>query len=179
MVALYGPESSQQKAFQRSIEGLRDKDDSRNIHMIRSVIGIMRGVLGSIKAELDSGFIGSLSAMLTGEVLTDFIKLARATLEEPGDDARNVAAVLAAAAFEDVLRKIADLKGSISHREKLADTLVALKDLAILQGSEIGIAQSYLNFRNRALHAQWDKVDRPAIESILGFIEQMILKHLA
>ena len=87
------------------------------------------------------------------------------------------AAVLAAAAFEDVLRRLADLKG-VAHKEKLADVLMALKDLGILQGAEVGIAQSYLSFRNRSLHAQWNEVDGPAIESALAFIEQLILKHL-
>lgn len=112
-----------------------------------------------------------------GEVLTDFIKLARAALQESGDGAKNVAAVLAAAAFEDVLRRLADEKG-LGHQEKLADVLTALKKVGVLQGAEVGIAQSYLSFRNRSLHAQWNEVDRPAIESILAFTEQVILKNL-
>ncbi len=177
MLALYGTDSSQEKALRASIERLTNKDHPSASYVINNSVAAIGGVLAAIKAELDSGFIGSLRATLTGEVLTDFIKLARMTLEESGDDAKNVAAVLAAAAFEDVLRKLADLKG-IDHQEKLADVMTALKDVGVLQGAEVGIAQSYLSFRNRSLHARWNEVDRPAIESALAFTEQVILKHL-
>jgi hypothetical protein len=174
---LYGPESSQQKALQTYIEALRNKGHPQSDHTIYGIVNAILGVLTSIKAELDSGFIGSLRATLTGEVLTDFIKLARATLDQEGDDAKNVAAVLAAAAFEDVLRRLADVKG-VGYQEKLSEVLAALKNAGILQGTEVGIAQSYLGFRNRSLHAQWKEADRPGTESILAFTEQMILKHL-
>jgi hypothetical protein len=177
MVGLYGPGSSQEKAFETHLAALRNKLPLTGSAFIDSSCDVIFGTLLSIKAELDSGFIGSLRATLTGDVLTDFIKLARATLEESGDDAKNVAAVLAAAAFEDVLRRLADVKG-VGHKEKLADILMSLKDLGILQGAEIGIAQSFLTFRNRSLHAQWNEVDRPAIESALAFTEQIILNHL-
>jgi hypothetical protein len=69
-----------------------------------SSIEAIIGALESVKAELEAGFIGSLRATLTGEILTDQIKLARTTLEETGHDAKIVAAVLSAAAFEDVRR---------------------------------------------------------------------------
>jgi hypothetical protein len=88
-----------------------------------------------------------------------------------------VAAVLAAAAFEDILRRLTEVNG-IPHHEKLADVHTALKDVGVLQGAEVGIAQSYLSFRNRSLHAQWSDVDRPSINSVLAFTEQMILKHM-
>ncbi len=177
MQALYGIDSSQEKALRTSIERFTNKDHPSASTVINNSVAAIGGVLAAIKAELDSGFIGSLRATLTGEVLTDFIKLARMTLDESGDDAKNVAAVLAAAAFEDVLRKLADLKG-IDHQEKLADVMTALKDVGVLQGAEVGIAQSYLSFRNRSLHAKWNEVNRPAIESVLAFTEQVILKHL-
>jgi hypothetical protein len=177
IASLYGPGSSQEKALETHITALRNKLPLLGAAIIDGSSDAILGTLVSIKAELDSGLIGSLRATLTGDVLTDFIKLARATLGESGDGAKNVAGVLAAAAFEDVLRRLADVKG-VGHKEKLADVLTLLKDSGILQGAEVGIAQSYINFRNRSLHAQWNEVDRPAIESALAFTEQIILKYL-
>ncbi len=128
-----------------------------------------------MKSEIDSGFVGSLRATLAGEVLTDFIKLTRVILEEKGDEAKNVASVLAAAAFEDTMRKLADIR-KCEDGEKLADVIMQLKNAGILQGAQVCIAQSYLSLRNRALHAKWGEVDRPSIESLLAFTEQIILK---
>jgi len=176
MQALYGSDSSQEQALRTYLERLRQTYHPSNPNIIGQSILAIKGALTSIKAELDSGFIGTLRGRLTGETLTDLIKLARAVLEEANDDAKNVAAVLTAAAFEDVVRRLADLKGG-KDTEKLSDVLIWLKDMGVLQGSEVGIAQSYLNFRNRALHAKWKEVDRPSVESVLAFTEQIILKN--
>ena len=111
MQALYGSNSNQEQALSRSIERLSKDLHPANQSIINQSILVIKGTLTSIKAELDSGFIGTLRGRLTGETLTDFIKLARAVLEETNNDAKNVAAVLAAAAFEDVIRRLANLRG--------------------------------------------------------------------
>ena len=175
MQALYGPNSSQEQELRVYTKGLRNSAHLHNYPPVSS-IEVIKGALESIKAELDAGFVGSLRATLTGEVLADLIKLARTTLEESGNEAKNVAAVLTAAAFEDVMRKLSDLKGLPEH-ERLQDVLIALKDAGVLQRTEITTAQSYLSFRNNALHAKWSEVDRPVVQSALGFTEQIILKH--
>lgn len=90
-----------------------------------------------------------------------------------------MAAVLAAAAFEDTIRRIGDELGSITGRPKLAAVLESLKKAGVLQGAQFSIAQSYLPFRNAALHADWDKIERESVASVLGFVEQLILKHFA
>jgi hypothetical protein len=139
---------------------------------------IIFGTLQNLKAEIKAGLIEGLQKTLTGEVLTDFLKLARITLKEKGEGAKNVASVLGAALFEDTTRRLATLNG-ISHKEKLASVLVELKNQKILQGSQVGIAQSYLNYRNNSLHADWDKIDRPEIQSVLAFTEELLLRHFS
>ncbi|KAB2960461.1 MAG: hypothetical protein F9K13_05220 [Candidatus Methylomirabilis oxygeniifera] len=122
--------------------------------------------------------LGSLRDAVTSEVLSDLIKLARTVSDEGGEATKNVAAVLAAAAFEDSLRRLAASAG-LPHQEKLADVVTALKEKDVLQGAQVGIAQSYLSFRNRALHAKWTEVDRPEVASILGFTEALLVKHFS
>lgn len=174
--ALYGVNSAQEKALSGHVDAIFKRGHPANDDDCRLAVKSIKGVLTSLKGELEAGFVGSLRVSLTGEILADLIKLSRVALDEPGDDSKNVAAVLAAAAFEDVLRKLGEAKVGGEH-EKLADVLTALKEAGVFQGAEVGIAQSYLSFRNRALHAKWSEVDRPGIESVLGFTEQIIVKH--
>jgi hypothetical protein len=173
MRTLYGPDSSNERQLAASIA--LHKHTRPDLVSITSVLG---GTLENMSAEIAAGFVGSLQARIAGEVLADLIALAKEVLLESNTDAKNVACVLAAAAFEDTLRRLAALRG-IPHLEKLADVVTALKESAVLQGAQVGLAQSYLNFRNRALHAKWSEVDRPEAQSILAFTEGLVTKHLA
>ena len=40
-----------------------------------------------------------------------------------------------------------------------------------------GTRQSYLTFRNHAMHAQWNEIESEAVNSVLGFVEQLVLKY--
>ena len=176
MHALYGPNSSQERDLRTYIEKLSEKLHPSYPHIISQSIAAIAGALASVKGELQSGFVGSLRAGIAGELLSDLLKLARTVLDQGGDEAKNVAAVLAAAAFEDMVRRLAELKG-LPQEEKLADVLTALKSAGVLQGAEVGIAQSYLAFRNKALHARWSEFDLPAVQAVLAFTEQIILQR--
>lgn len=133
--------------------------------------------MGNLRAELDAGLVGSLQQRIVGDVLADFIQLVRAALDEPTAEAKNVAAVLAAAAFEDTIRRMGSNLAGVTSREKLSDVIEVLKSRGILQPPQLGIAVSYLNVRNLALHANWDQIERAAVHSVLGFVEQLLLKH--
>jgi len=172
--AVHGSNCTQIQSLTKAAEQLREKHSGNYVDQELSFLA--EGALKNLKAELDGGLAGSLQRTITGEVITDFIRLSRAALDEGGNESKNVAAVLAASVFEDTIRRLATTNG-ITHMEKLAGVLMALKDNGLLQGSQVGIAQSYLNFRNNALHAQWDKVEREAVASVLGFVEQLLLKH--
>lgn len=174
LIAVHGSDSVHVKSLVKESEQIRSKYGPSAVSSWVAVVAI--GALKNLKAELDAGLIGSLQRTITGEVLTDFIQLARTTLEEKGDAAKNVASVLAASVYEDTIRRLAATNG-ISHMDKLANVLAALKEKGLLQGSQVGIANSYLSFRNNALHSHWDKVEREAVVSVLGFVEQLLLKH--
>ncbi len=174
---LYGRGSIQLSAFQQTVAGEEKKLSRELVHNQHAAIAqVVRGVLSSVLSELDAGLIGSIKQQAAAEVLTDFVALSRAALDE-GGQAKNVAAVLAAAAFEDSIRRLGATHAGTVGGEKLADVLVALKTSGFLQGPQVGIAQSYLSFRNHAMHAQWDKIESEAVNSVLGFVEQLVLKH--
>lgn len=172
--AVYGADSVHVRSLTREVEQMREKYSATGVANWLTVISM--GALNNLKGEVESGMVGSLQRTITGEVITDFIRLARLALDESGDQAKNVAAVLAASVYEDTLRRLA-ISNGILQTDRLADVLTELKQKGLLQGSQVGIAQSYLNFRNNALHAQWDKIEREAVASVLGFVEQLLLKY--
>lgn len=176
MMVLYGPSSVQLQNFLKEEESIRQNYVGAGGAEFRQQL--TRGVLKNLKAAIETGIIESLQKSITGEVLSDFLQLARTVFDEKGDNAKNVASVLAAALFEDTLRRIAILNG-IPHIEKLQDVITELKNKSLLKGSQVGIANSYLNFRNNALPAQWDKLERESVASVLGFCEHLMLKEIA
>jgi hypothetical protein len=137
----------------------------------------VKGALENLRQEVEAGLLTSLEQRITSDVLSDLIQLARAALVETGEGPKNVAAVLVAAAYEDTLRRIAKEHAGVIGQDKLESVIRKLKDAGLLVPPQLGIAQSHLNFRNRALHAQWDTIDRVGVETVLAFVEQLLLKH--
>ncbi len=121
MVALHGENSSQVKSFLRQGEQAHERFVPGQIHY--GIAYVAEGAIKNLKAEIDAGFSGTLRQSVTGEVITDFLGLSRLILaQDQTAESKNVAAVLAAAAFEDTLRRLAESKG-IPHLEKLADVI--------------------------------------------------------
>jgi hypothetical protein len=177
--SLYG-EKSEQVAL------LKDMREKAAALIPKSLVSTMdrlmpgiSGMLENLLSEVQSGLLGNLKNRFTGEVLSDFIGLAREALSEDTSEAKNVAAVLAAAAYEDTLRRIGSEFAQIHDRPELQMIISELKKRNILEGPQVGIASAYLKFRNDALHADWAKIDRASIESALGFVEQLLFKHFA
>ena len=170
--AVYGPESHQALILRHASQDL-----GKSPHNDYKISMVVVGALENLRNELNSGLVGSLQKRLTGEVLVDFVQLARAALDQGTVEGKNVAAVLAAAAFEDTIRRMGVSLAGIIGRDDLSDVIEGLKKQAIFVAPQLGIAISYLNFRNRALHAQWDQIEREAVVSLLAFVEQLVLKH--
>ncbi len=180
MGSVYGTDSLQVSSLRNLAEELSSArtKESGSLHFRMGLLSsAVVGALENLKADLEAGLVGSLQKRIASEVLTDFIQLARAVLNEPGDGAKNVAAVLTASLFEDTIRRMGATFAGVIGRDDLQNVIDALKKIGILQSPQLGIAQSYLSFRNHALHAEWDKIDRASVNSALAFVEQLLIKH--
>lgn len=104
----------------------------------------------------------SLRVLVAGEILSELIRLGKEVLQEQRDEAKDVAAVLIAVAFEDLMRRMGS---ELAGRPKLEQVLTSA---GLLQGGEVRTAQSYLKFRNDSLHANWTKVSRAQVESCIA-----------
>jgi diphthamide synthase (EF-2-diphthine--ammonia ligase) len=176
--ALYGPQSTQLRALEEGLEQVAARGSSSlAAHSIQQEYAL--NAITNIVQEAKIGLISNLRAQVAGEVLSELVGLGKEILSDDTDPAKNVSAVLVAAAFEDMMRRLGAELAGVTARPKLEEVLTALKNAGILKGGEIGVAQSYLKFRNDSLHADWANVQKSQVQSCIAFVEALLLKHFS
>jgi hypothetical protein len=178
LTTLHGAQSTQLKAFLDGCAAISKNSTGAGnaaAHLHRHAQGAITNAL----AEVEAGLIVNLRAQVAGEILSELVGLGKETLEADTESAKNVAAVLIAAAFEDLMRRMGSELAGVVGRPKLEDVLTALKNAGVLKGGEVGTAQSYLKFRNDSLHADWAKVQKSQVQSCTAFIEALLVKHFS
>lgn len=130
-------------------------------------------ILKAARDEIAGGWLFTVRGLVSAEIFGDFIALAKQTLDENKD----VAAVLVCASLEDALKRIAMKKGLDVEDEDISKVINALKANGTLKGSQTSIAKGYVKLRNKAFHAEWEKIEKPEVSSAIGFTEQLLLEH--
>jgi hypothetical protein len=179
--AFYGDrtETPQVHTLMKAAQKAREDRRAISFSFVEIVWPVVQGTLSAMKADLEAGLVKDIELRAAGEALADMLTLAKDALAQGSDGAKNVAAVLAAAAFEDTVRKLGAQLANVEARIDLSDVLKALKTAQVITGAPFTTAQGYLKFRNDALHADWTKLDRPVVGSCIAFTEGLILKHLS
>jgi len=132
-------------------------------------------ILQAAKAEIKGGWLFTVEGQVSAEIFADFIALAKEAL----DDNKDVAAVLACAALEDALKRVA-IKENLDVDDKdMSKVINALKAKGVIKGAQAPIVQSYVKLRNKAFHAEWDKFDKESVSSVIGFTEQFLLTNFS
>lgn len=175
LAALYGQHSAQLEAFNNRMAEISRLKEGQGFHQLSLAFSTIQNVVG----EIESGLIVNLRTQVAGEVLSELVGLGKEILGDKTDAAKNVSAVLIAAAFEDLMRRMGSELAGVTGRPKLEEVLTALKNAQILKGGEIGVAQSYLKFRNDSLHADWKNVQESQIQACTAFIESLLVKHFS
>jgi hypothetical protein len=109
LATVYGANSHQVQEF---IAWSKQGGGSRDIRAGNFEYRVAKGipeVLDAALADHESGLIASLRVLATGEVLGDFVALARAALATGLAESARVGAVLAAASLEETLKKLGEL----------------------------------------------------------------------
>ena len=57
------------------------------------------------------------------------------------------------------------------------DSSQELKSQGFLKGPQASLVQSYVQLRNKAFHAEWDKIEKETVNSAISFTETFLLKH--
>jgi len=132
------------------------------------------GVFEAAKEDFEGGYVFSLERTLSGEVLGDFVVLAKRALAEGHKD---TAAVLACAALEDALKRYAQAEGLDCDGASMQRVISALKTKGLVSGAQKALLDVMPKIRDWAMHANWDKIRDEDISSVIGFVEQFLLAH--
>ena len=130
----------------------------------------------SAKQDFEGGYVFNVELRVSGEVFGDFVCLAQRALDEGHKD---VAAVLACAALEDALKRYATTNDLDVDGKTMADVVNALKSAGLVAGAQKALLDRMPTIRNYALHANWEKISEPDVGSVIGFVEQFLLKNFS
>lgn len=169
---IYGPASPQIDALleinQRTMH-LNYNEGYKNRYLIQE----LKGTLKTIKEEIEHGLLDSIRKQAKAEILSDFIYLAKHSLDENNKD---VAAVLSCAALEDTLKKYADDNGLDVEDKDMSEVIGTLKSKGLLQAPQAKVLSSFVTIRNKAFHAEWNKIDSSEVHSVIGFVQDFIIQ---
>ena len=132
----------------------------------------LQGRFKSAKEDFEGGYVFNVDLRVSGEVFGDFIVLAKQSLAEGHKD---VAVVLASAALEDSLKRYATANGLNVDDESMVAVINALKSKGLVSGAQKTLLDAMPKIRNYAMHADWEKISEPDVNSVIGFVEQFLL----
>jgi hypothetical protein len=135
----------------------------------------LKAVFLSAKEDFEGGYVFNVELLVSGEIFGDFVNLARQSLQEGYKD---VAAVLACAALEDSLKRFAKLQELDVEGKTLQTVVNALKSTGLIVGQKNHL-DLMVKIRNDVMHASWDKVSELEVQTVIGFVEQFLLKYFS
>lgn len=177
--AIYGVGRPQVQLLLDAIKKANGEKTEIAYNYWRIVWPVVQGSLLAMKGDIEAGVVRSVERRGAGAVLGDMLGLAKEALDDDRDNTKNVAAVLAAASFEDTIRKMGETFAGVEGRPDLQDVVAALKKADVLQGASVATAIGFLKFRNDALHADWANLKRDVVASCISFVEQLLWQHFS
>jgi hypothetical protein len=139
-------------------------------------VNVLQGIFLSAKEDFEGGYVFDVDLRVSGEVFGNFIAMAKQSLHEGYKD---VAAVLACAALEDTLKRFATVNDLNIDDKSMVEVINALKSKGLVFGAQKSLLDTMPKIRNFALHANWDKISEPDVNSVIGFVEQFLLSNFS
>ncbi len=136
----------------------------------------LQGIFMSAKEAYEGGYLFNVELTISGEIFGNFVNLAKQALNEGH---KNVAAVLASAALEDALKRFAKTNGINVDDSTMQKVIGAIKSAGLVSGARKTLLETMPKIRNCAMHAEWDKITEPEVNSMIGFVEQFLLTEFS
>jgi hypothetical protein len=164
---VYGESAPHYKNFREAYTRCRGSD-----HELNRMISLFN----SAREDFEGGYVFNVELRISGEVFGDFVALARQSLSEGQKD---VAAVLACAALEDSIKRLASSNDITTDGKTMVDLVNALKSAGLVSGAQKSLLEAMPRIRNMAMHAEWSKISEPDVSSVLGYVEQLLLSKFS
>ena len=165
--AVFGAESPHYVNFAKELEACSGK---------KTAVEALQGIFQSARESFEGGYVFDVELTVSAEIFRDFVILAKQALSEGQKD---VAAVLAAAALEDTLKRYAKANGLAVDDATMQEVIGAMKSNGLVSGARRSLLDAMPRFRNSAMHAEWAKVTEPEVSSVIGFVEQFLLTEFS
>ncbi len=132
------------------------------------------GQLRSLASDIRGGRIKNLRLESAGEIFGDLVSTARRAMR---DRQISVAAVLACAALEDALKRLAREQGLDVDDKDMTQVINALKSGGFIKGPQGSLLSGFVRVRNKAFHAQWEDIDAADVQGVIGFTQEFLLQN--
>jgi hypothetical protein len=124
-----------------------------------------RGILSSIKTEIDEGWLISLKGILSAEIFTDFIEMAEHLLSE---NYKDPAAVMIGSVLEEHLKQLSIKNGIPTTTEKNGKDVPKKTDLLNSELVKVHVynkldqknVTAWLDLRNKAAHGHYTEYSK-------------------
>jgi len=170
---LWGPASPQVEAVKQlraDMQSSKWSEDGKAGNLVKQCQGALRSYASDIKG----GRLGSLRLEYQGQIFADILNAAKSAMAE---GAKDVAAVLAAAGLEDTLKRFAEAKALDVEDKDLSNVINALKGASLLSASQSALLKGMVPFRNKAFHAEWEKITEAETAGVIAFVEEFLIRR--
>ena len=166
---LYSSNSNQLK----SLIDIREKAFAKGdfTYAWESLKDSLKGFLHNLSYELKNNLIKDKRKEYSGSIFADFILLAKKAIS---DEHKDVAAVLGCAALEDALKKFAIFNSLDVEDKEMSEVLNALKSESLIPVPQAKILRGFIDLRNKAFHAQWDKIKIEDVNGLIYFVDKFV-----
>ena len=141
-----------------------------------------KGILKSIKSELDGGWLFTFKGLVSAEIFSDFLEMAGYLLTEGYKDA---AAIMIGSVLEEHLRQLCH-KNSINIEEiksgkpipKKADLLNSeLAGVTVYNKLDQKNVTALLDLRNKAAHGKYEEYNQQQVENMLQTVLEFMTRN--
>jgi hypothetical protein len=169
---VYGKDHTYYKSFQQDVTEEYPSNTERG-----------RGILRSIKSEIEGNWLVTMKGLISAEIFSNFIEMAEHLLTQKYKDA---AAVMIGSVLEEHLRQLCNkhripiivVASGGKHQAKKADMMNAdLKTAGVYNAVDQKQVTAWLDLRNNAAHGKYAAYTQEQVELMLRSVNDFMARN--